>query len=98
MKTQIINSPALTGSNSSDIIPGTTWTYFDAASMNKELNREERLFPRRRHPVPMPHLSSMTRSAAFMADFLKETGWTWADAVDEAKQTGPSRRPSRLHR
>ncbi len=96
MKTQIISSALANGNNASDLIPGTTWTYFDAASTAKELNREARLFPKHRHPVPMPRRSSMTRSASFMDNFLKETGWSWADAVDEAKKTGRDRRPSSL--
>lgn len=98
MKTINSTFSALTDeNNTSDIIPGTTWTYFDAAAMTKELNREARLFPKHRNSVLMPRRSSLKRSASFMANFLKETGWSWADAVEEAKKNGRRRHPSSLH-
>lgn len=96
MKTTVSNSSNSTlavGSKDSDLIPGTTWSYFDAAAVTKEYNREARLFPKHRHPVSMSRQSSMTRSASFMAAFLKETGWSWPDAVEEAKTSRRRRHP-----
>lgn len=87
------NSTLAVGSTGLDLIPGTTWSYFDAAAVTNEYNREARLFPKHRHPVSMPRQSSMTRSADFMAAFLKETGWSWPDAVEEAMKSRRSRHP-----
>ena len=96
MKTKISKSTSSTlavGSSGLDLIPGTTWSYFDAAAVTKEYNREARLFPKHRIPVSMPRQSSTTRSASFMAAFLKETGWSWPDAVEEAQKSRRSRHP-----
>lgn len=99
MKTKVSNSSNSTlsvGSKDSDLIPGTTWSYFDAAAVTKEYNREARLFPKHRHPVSMLSQSSMTRSASFMAAFLKETGWSWSDAVEEAMKSRRCRHPKAI--
>lgn len=90
------NSAAYAGDGSLDMIPGTGWTYFDAAAMADELSREARLFPKHRHPVSMVRRSPLQRSAGFKARFLKRTGWSWDDAVEEAVKSQRKQRPSRL--
>jgi hypothetical protein len=90
MKTKKIsstNSTLAAANAASEMIPNTNWTYGDAANMANELNREARLFPTRHHPVPFPCLSSMTRSARFKAAFLKRTGWSWEDAVEQSRES-----------
>jgi hypothetical protein len=78
-------------SNASDIIPGTNWTYADAASMAKECMREERLFgnkSRKAHSPRRTRLTATQRAAAF----LKQTGWTIEDAASMAKSCMRDRR------
>jgi len=93
MNTNTVTSTTAIVSNASDLIPGTNWTYSDAASMAKECAREERLFGRKnRHSVRRPRPSSSERSASYAANFLKETGWTLADALSEAIDCARERR------
>ena len=99
MRTEIINktnSAQSAGSGDLEIIPGTGWTYFDAAAMANELNREARLFPKHRRPAFVAGRSSFHRSAGFKAEFFRQTGWSWDDAVDEAGKHRHHHQPSRL--
>ena len=80
----------------SDIIPGTTWTYGDAASMAKEVARENRLFgngrnTRRRRTERRSDVGLMVTDPA---RFTAETGWTPEDALAEAIE---HRRDARLY-
>lgn len=90
------NSAPSAGNSDLEMIPGTGWSYFDAAAMANELNREARLFPKHRHPAFAPRRSTFRRSASFKAKFFKQTGWSWDDAVKEAGKNRCHQRPSRL--
>lgn len=73
-------------SNGNDIIPGTNWTYAAAASMAKEVSREDRLFGnrrnrRRRSAKRNDGLGLMVTDPA---RFTAETGWTPEDALEMA--------------
>jgi len=86
MHTQIAQTAVNT--SGMDLIPGTTWTYADAADMASECRREDRLFGNR-HAVPTVRRrricrSALKRSPDFQAKFQDQTGWNWDDAVDEA--------------
>ena len=90
MITNTVTSNTAAQSNASDIIPGTTWTYSDAASMAKECAREARLFGKKsRSPRRVRPAVSAARRAA---NFLAQTGWTLADATSEAIDCARDRR------
>jgi hypothetical protein len=89
--TSAIHNADAAQNNASDIIPGTNWTYGDAASMAKECMREERLFgnkSRKAHSPRRTRLTTTQRAAAF----LKQTGWTIEDAASMAKSCMRDRR------
>ncbi|MCC7530231.1 MAG: hypothetical protein IT342_17035 [Candidatus Melainabacteria bacterium] len=79
------NAIAITTGNGNDIIPGTNWTYADAAAMAKEVSRERRLFGnrsnRRRHAKRNDGVGLMVSDPA---RFTAETGWTPEDALEMA--------------
>jgi hypothetical protein len=77
-----------------EIIPGTTWTYGDAASMAKECAREDRLFGRRNRKSisRKPSLNSAQRAARYAAKFLQDTGMTLETAASMAKDAMRHRR------
>jgi hypothetical protein len=86
--------------NASDIIPGTNWTWSDAASMSKECARDARLFGTKSKSTRRPRVSLAERSARRAAKFLADTGWTLADAMNEAIECARDRRlhgPARLY-
>jgi hypothetical protein len=72
--------------SASDLIPGTDWTYGEAASMHKEITREKRLFGGRVSAPRKPRLSVAQRAARRAAKFLAETGMTLEDAASMAKE------------
>jgi len=92
MKTNTVTSNIAIENTASDIIPGTNWTYSDAASMAKECAREARLFGRKSRSRRRVRPAVITARRA--ANFLAQTGWTLADALSEAIEC---RRDLRLH-
>jgi hypothetical protein len=90
MNTNTVTSNTAIENDASDIIPGTNWTYSDAASMAKECAREERLFGRKsRSPRRVRPTVTAARRAA---DFLAQTGWTIEAAASMAKECMCDRR------
>jgi hypothetical protein len=77
--------------NATDMIPGTNWTYSDAASMAKECLREERLFGSKGNKTRRPRRTLLTATQR-AARFVQETGWTMADALSEAIECRRDRR------
>jgi hypothetical protein len=74
------------------MIPGTGWTWSDAASEAKQCAREARLHGTHRSSRRSSRLSNQERSASYAANFLKQTGWTLADALSEAIDCARERR------
>ena len=90
MNTNTVSSNTAIANNASDMIPGTNWTYGDAASMAKECAREARLFGRK-SLSPRRTRSTMT-SARRASNFLAQTGWTIEAAASMAKECMRDRR------
>jgi hypothetical protein len=89
-----MNTNLTTATRDADVIPGTGWTYAAAASMAKEVARENRLFgngrtSRRRRTV-RPEVGLMVTDPA---RFTAETGWTPEDALSMALEL----RSERIH-
>jgi hypothetical protein len=77
--------------NGDDMSPGTGWTWAAAVDAMSEHNREARLFgsPTDRTLARHGEGSSSKRSARSKRRGdakIPGTGWTWADAVDAAKE------------
>ncbi len=83
MNTMNSNTSSINGAD--EIIPGTDWTYGEAASMHKEVTREKRLFGGRVSAPRKPRLNTAQRAARYAAKFLAETGMTLEDAAAMAK-------------
>ncbi|MBX9950394.1 MAG: hypothetical protein K2Y39_14600 [Candidatus Obscuribacterales bacterium] len=79
------NTNITTTGNGDDLIPGTNWTYAAAASMAKEVTRENRLFGnrsnRRRRAKRNDGVGLMVSAPT---RFTAETGWTPEDALEMA--------------
>jgi hypothetical protein len=89
------NTVALTAQvEDSDMIPGTGWSYSDAASMKKECEREDRLFGRRNRNTSSqrPRMNAAQRAARYAARFLAQTGWTLEAAASAHKEALRDRR------
>jgi hypothetical protein len=80
------NAIAITTGNGNDIIPGTNWTYAEAAAMAKEVSRENRLFGNRsnRRRLSAKRSDGVGLMVTDPARFTKETGWTPEDALEMA--------------
>jgi hypothetical protein len=76
-----------TTGNGNDIIPGTNWTYAAAASMAKEVSRENRLFgnrSNRRRRSASKRNDGVGLMVSNPDRFTAETGWTPEDALEMA--------------
>ncbi len=81
------NAIGNTTGNGNDIIPGTNWTYAEAAAMSKEVNRENRLFGNRnnrRRRSASKRKDGLGLMVTDPARFTAETGWTPEDALEMA--------------
>ena len=80
------NAIGNTTGNGNDIIPGTNWTYAEAAAMAKEVSRENRLFGNRsnRRRLSAKRSDRVGLMVTDPARFTAETGWTPEDALEMA--------------
>jgi hypothetical protein len=80
------NAIGNTTGNGNDIIPGTNWTYAEAAAMAKEVSRENRLFGNRsnRRRRSAKRNDGVGLMVTDPARFTAETGWTPEDALEMA--------------
>ncbi len=71
----------------------TGWTEKDAASMAKEVARENRLFGNRNQRRSRRTCRNNTTPSRFsVTEFERQTGWSWGDAVDMAAELQRERR------
>ena len=79
------NMNITTTGNGDDLIPGTNWTYAAAASMAKEVSRENRLFGNRSNRGRRAKRSDgVGLMVSDPARFTVQTGWTPEDALEMA--------------
>jgi hypothetical protein len=79
-KTLSLSTTAANIGSADEIIPGTDWTYAQAASMRKECVREDRLFGTRHEPADRSrgHKHRSTRRARnTQSRRALPKGWTW---------------------